>query len=89
MGKRPVNRARGPKPQHHPDYIRLRTLLRKWREERGFTQQQLADRLRRPQSFVAKVERGSRRIDPVEWMDFLKALNVSVEEAARSVRSNT
>ena len=85
MGKRPANRRRGPKPQHHPDYIRLRTLLRQWREEGGLTQRELADRLRRPQSYVAKVERGSRRIDPVEWLAFLRVLGVSVDEAARAL----
>jgi transcriptional regulator with XRE-family HTH domain len=86
MGKRRVNRGRGPKPQHHPDYIRLRTLLRDWREDKGLTQQQVADRLRRPQSYVAKVERGSRRIDPVEWLAFLAVLGVAVDDAARALR---
>ena len=86
MGKKPVNRRRSPRPQHHPDYIRLRVLLREWRERADLTQRELARQLQRPQSYVAKVERGSRRIDPVEWIAILSILGVSVEDAAQAIR---
>ena len=45
------------------------------------TQRELADALRRPQSYVAKVERGSRRIDPIEWSDWLAALGVEIKDS--------
>lgn len=34
----------------------------------GLTQQQVAKRLRRPQSFVSKYESGERRLDVVEFL---------------------
>ena len=86
MARRIVNKGRGPKPQHHPGYVRLRELLRQWREERGLTQRGVADALRRPQSYVAKVETGSRRIDPIEWLAFIDALDVDPFDAIRAVR---
>lgn len=88
MAKRAVNKPRSPKPQHHPAYIRLRVLLREWREERGLTQRQVADRLNRPQSYVAKVETGSRRIDPIEWLAFLDAIDMERIDAVRQLPSN-
>jgi transcriptional regulator with XRE-family HTH domain len=50
-------------------------LLAESRLEAGLTQQQLAERLRRPQSFVAKYEGGERRIDVVEFIGIAKAIN--------------
>ena len=47
------------------------------RAEAGLTQTQLAARLKRPQSFVAKTERGERRLDVIEFCEIAKALNVS------------
>jgi transcriptional regulator with XRE-family HTH domain len=40
------------------------------------TQQQLADRLHRPQSYVSKYERGQRRLDVVEMIEIAEVLNV-------------
>ncbi|WP_338722409.1 helix-turn-helix transcriptional regulator [Devosia sp. XK-2] len=40
------------------------------------TQQEVADRLRKPQSYIAKVERNERRIDVVEFISLAKALGV-------------
>jgi transcriptional regulator with XRE-family HTH domain len=37
-------------------------------------QQELADKLGKPQSFVAKVERGERRIDVIEFLAIAKAI---------------
>lgn len=44
--------------------------LRKVRLEAGLTQVQAARKLKKPQSYVSKIERGERRIDVVElkWM---------------------
>jgi transcriptional regulator with XRE-family HTH domain len=38
------------------------------------TQHELAKRLRRPQSFVAKYEGGERRVDVVEFIEICKAI---------------
>jgi len=46
------------------------------REKAGFTQQGLADRLERHQSFVAKYEGGERRLEVVEFVQICNALGV-------------
>lgn len=38
------------------------------------TQQQLADELGRPQSFVSKVENGDRRLDVIEFLEICRLL---------------
>ena len=49
-------------------------LMVKARKSAGLTQQQLAKRLHRPQSFVAKYEGGERRLDVVEFIAISHAL---------------
>lgn len=44
----------------------LRRLLREVRQEAGLRQQDLADRIGEPQSFVSKYESGERRLDVLE-----------------------
>jgi transcriptional regulator with XRE-family HTH domain len=62
------------KSLHSPDYARLLALLRQARKDAGMVQQELAERLGRPQSFVAKVEGGERRIDVIEFIAIVKAI---------------
>jgi transcriptional regulator with XRE-family HTH domain len=62
------------KTLHSPDYARFLGLLRQARKDAGLVQQELADRLGKPQSFVAKVERGERRIDVIEFIAIARAL---------------
>jgi transcriptional regulator with XRE-family HTH domain len=57
-------------------YIKLRKLLVNARREAGLTQVALALRLKRPQSFVSKYERGERRLDLVEFQEVANALGV-------------
>ena len=57
-----------------PDYARLIDLLIAVRKDAGVTQQLLADRLRKPQSFVAKIEAGERRIDVLEFLEIVRTL---------------
>jgi transcriptional regulator with XRE-family HTH domain len=44
------------------------------RKAAGLTQQALAARLKKPQSFVAKYEGGERRLDVVEFIAISRAL---------------
>lgn len=53
--------------------IFLRTVIAE-RKAAGLTQQQVADRLSRPQSFVSKYERGERRLDVVEFLAVVRAI---------------
>jgi transcriptional regulator with XRE-family HTH domain len=52
--------------QHNRAYATFRTRLRQAREAAGLSQQDVADRLRKPQSWVSKNESGERRVDIVE-----------------------
>ena len=44
------------------------------RKKAGLTQEALASRLRRPQSFIAKYEGGERRLDVIEFLTIAKAI---------------
>ncbi|WP_367173572.1 helix-turn-helix domain-containing protein [Hyphomonas sp.] len=54
--------------------------LNKARREAGLSQQQVADRLGVPQSYVAKIELGERRIDVIEFLKFVEALDATWSE---------
>lgn len=47
------------------------------RREARITQQELADRLNRSQSYVAKVETGERRLDVVEFIEWAEGIGAS------------
>lgn len=54
----------------------LRSLLTERRTALDLTQAQLASSLQRPQSFVAKYEKGERRLDVIEFCAIARALNI-------------
>ncbi|MBZ5620655.1 MAG: helix-turn-helix domain-containing protein [Acidobacteriia bacterium] len=55
---------------------RLQELLVQARKQANLTQAELSSRLKRPQSFVSKYERGERRLDVVEFGEVAKALGI-------------
>lgn len=57
-------------------YKALQDALAKARKSAGLTQQQLADKLKKPQSFIAKYENGERRLDMAEFMTIAEELGV-------------
>ena len=57
-----------------PRQQRLIDLLVEARREAGLTQVVLAERVGRPQSFVAKYEGGERRLDVVEFVELVEAM---------------
>ncbi|MEL6818210.1 MAG: helix-turn-helix transcriptional regulator [Pseudomonadota bacterium] len=65
---------------HSEDYEKLTALLVEVRRKSGLTQQAVADRLGRPQSYVAKIEVGERRLDIVEFIHLVRAMDASAEE---------
>jgi transcriptional regulator with XRE-family HTH domain len=68
-------RARGMlKSVHTPDQLTFRQLMIEARKKAGLTQQQLANRLKKPQSFVAKYEGGERRLDVLEFLTITRAI---------------
>ena len=54
----------------------LCTVLAEARMQAGLTQRGLAERLKRPHSYVAKIEGGERRIDVLEFAEFARALRL-------------
>ncbi len=63
---------------HDPRYINLIKSLISIREKRKVTQVQLASSLKKPQSYIAKVENFERRIDVLELHDWLNVLEISI-----------
>jgi transcriptional regulator with XRE-family HTH domain len=58
------------------------------RKAAGLTQQALAKRLKRHQSFVAKYETGERRLDVIEFLIIARALGADPIRILRSVGRN-
>ena len=52
-------------------------LLRLAREKGGLTQNEVAKRLKRPQSYVSKYESGERRLDVIEFLRVAKVLRLA------------
>ncbi|WP_367118796.1 helix-turn-helix domain-containing protein [Mesorhizobium sp.] len=57
------------------------------RKAKGLTQEQVAEKLGRPQSFVAKYEGGERRLDVIEFLDVTAALGADPCEILSGIRS--
>lgn len=55
------------------------------RKAARFTQQKLADRLGRPQSFVAKYENSERRLDVVEFLEIARILKIDPHQIIREI----
>lgn len=62
-----MNNAWDPKRQQ------VRDFLRKIRKSAGLTQNQLAEKLDKPQSYVSKYELGERKLDFVETLEVCEA----------------
>lgn len=53
-------------------YREFRRRLKQAREDAGLRQEDVAQRLRKPQSFVSKCESGERRVDYIELLLFVE-----------------
>lgn len=60
-----------------PAHCKLVQELRTARREAGLSQQQVAELLGVPQSYVAKIELGERRIDVIEFLQLVAAIDAS------------
>ncbi|MBU4368667.1 helix-turn-helix domain-containing protein [Patescibacteria group bacterium] len=52
------------------DYREIIERLKKARIDAGLSQQSVADKLKKPQSFISKIESGERRLDVAEMKKF-------------------
>ncbi len=60
------------------EHLILQNLLKNLRKEANLSQQELAQRIGKPQSFVSKYEAGERRLDMIELRHICKALDLSL-----------
>lgn len=65
---------------HDPRYQDLIKKLIELRESKNVTQVELARRLKKPQSYISKIEILERRIDVIELIDWLAALSIGFDE---------
>ena len=64
---------------HTRKYDAFLKRLRQARKEVGMTQVEVAKALRKTQAFVSRCERGERRVDAVEFVDFLRLYGKPLE----------
>ena len=74
-----------PKAKFSPAYRHLRILIIEARKASGLRQADVARKLRRPQSYVSKVESGERRLDVVEFVQFAHAVGADADKIFREV----
>ena len=77
------------KTLHSPQNLELRQRLRAAREGYGVTQQELALKLDKPQSFVSKYETGERRLDVIEFAEVCTALDMDAANFLRDLLADT
>jgi ribosome-binding protein aMBF1 (putative translation factor) len=62
-------------------------LLKGARRDAGLTQTALAKKLRRPQSYVSKYERGDRRLDVIEFLEIARVIGFDPHDFLRKLVS--
>lgn len=76
----PMVRAESPEYRlRSPEYLAMVEQLKRARREAGLKQEEVAERLGKPQSYVSKVERAERRIDPPELARFAQVYGKPVD----------
>jgi len=68
---------------------RFLSLLRQMRLDAGLRQEDLADKLGEPQSFVSRYESGERRLDVLELRRICRLLGVSFTEFVRKLEGQS
>lgn len=77
------------KSVHSPGQRAFRQLMVEARKSQGLTQHELARRLKKPQSFVAKYEGGERRIDVMEFLAIARAIGADPIRILRALSHHT
>jgi len=77
-----------PNALHRAEYEIFRLMLVQARENSGITQVEVAAKLKKPQSFVSKYERGERRLDVPEFIEIATILSIDVQEFISCYQAN-
>ncbi len=64
---------------HSNEYKNVIKKLQEARKEAGFMQSEVAEKLKKPQSYISKIERGERRVDVAELSILAKIYKKSLE----------
>jgi transcriptional regulator with XRE-family HTH domain len=73
---------------HLEPYRHMLLMLTEQRTKAGITQQQLSQKMSRPQSYVSKYERGERRLDVVELLEICRYLDADPHEILRVLEAS-
>ncbi|MFA7456808.1 MAG: helix-turn-helix transcriptional regulator [Micavibrio sp.] len=65
---------------HRREYKELLAALAAARKEAGLTQAELAKRLKKPQSYISKIENGERRLDVMELMEIARITGFRLQD---------
>jgi transcriptional regulator with XRE-family HTH domain len=76
------------KTTHHPLYRTIIATLKKARVAAGLTQQDVAKKLGKPQSYISKVEIGERKLDLLETMDLAQIYRIPLDFFIADVSSS-
>lgn len=67
-------------PLQNKRYLSLPRLLIELRKQHGLLQSDLAEKVKKPQSYVSKYERGERRLDLIEFIEICNAMDLDPKE---------
>lgn len=82
------NTGRGVKKFVRSEAYRLfQQLLIEERKKSGFSQQEVADRLGRPQTYVSKCELGTRRMDVIEFLEMADVIGFDPQAFINRLKS--
>ena len=71
---------------HSAKQQKLSALLAQGREDAGLTQTQVAKKLGKPQSFIAKYEGGERRLDVIELLEICKIIGMNFRDVLDEIK---
>jgi len=75
-----------PNAMHRCHNVVFCLLLTIARERSGLTQAQVAKKLKKPQSYVSKYERGERRLDFSEFLEIAEILGIDISNFVDTYR---
>ena len=61
--------------------------IRDTRASVGMTQSMLGSVLGKPQSYIAKIEAGERRVDVIEFIELMDAMDIDINYAIKYIRN--
>ncbi len=73
---------------HAKEYHSVISMIREYRESKGFTQKELAAKIGTDQTFISKVENSERRLDIIELRTICKALDISLVDFIQELETH-